>query len=252
MDVSPTQSTNTHGTAVTGIIGARTNTKGIRGVAPYVNLIFVQLPFDRDARESEIIEAFRTAVALGADVINCSWGTYDVSDAVRDTIVDISNNGRDGRGIPIVFAAGNDNIDMGNDESSIPEVISVGATLSDNDRAWYSNHGSYLDLLAPGGGTYKITTLDLSGSAGVGRIEPNYLTYNDFSGMYGTSASAPIISGVIATMLEADSTLSRVSIENILKHSSDKIGDISYENGRNDLYGYGKVNVRKAFEMIVN
>ena len=39
---------------------------------------------------------------------------------------------------------------MGNDESAIPEVISVGATDNDNTRAWYSNYGENLDLVSPG------------------------------------------------------------------------------------------------------
>jgi len=49
-------------------------------------------------------------------------------------------------------------------------------------------------------------------------------------------------------MLEKDPTLTRVKIENILKESSDKIGNVPYVNGKNDYYGYGKVNL----ENIIN
>lgn len=68
----------------------------------------------------------------------------------------------------IVFAVGNDNREMGNDESAIAEVISVGATDKMNVRAWYSNYGKNLDLLAPGGDyDFGITTLDPSGEKGI-------------------------------------------------------------------------------------
>jgi len=66
----------------------------------------------------------------------------------------------------------------------------------------------------------------------------------------GTSASAPIVSGIVALMLEKDPNLTRAEIEDILKKSADKIGNIVYVNGRNDYYGYGKVNATKIFDFI--
>jgi hypothetical protein len=51
-------------------------------------------------------------------------------------------------------------------------------------------------------------------------------------------------------MLEKNPDLTRVQIEDILKNSSDKIGSFLYENGRNDYYGYGKVNLTNLFKLI--
>ncbi len=248
-DVSQTNQVESHGTAVTGIIGARVNNKGIKGVASSSEIIF--LKYKESMSDSETVELFSKAEEFDADIINCSWGTYDVSDAVKAKIQDLSINGRDGKGIIIVFASGNDDQDMGNDESAIPEVIAIGATEKDNLRAWYSNYGSNLDVVAPGGYDIGITTLDEMGSDGAATLDENYILYNDNNSFIGTSASAPIVSGVIALMLEKNPNLTRVQVDNLLKSTSDKIGTLSYDRDeRNDYYGYGKINLTKILGSI--
>lgn len=247
-DVSHTTIVDHHGTSVTGIIAARANGKGIKGVASGAEIIF--LKFKEPMSDSETIELFNKAEEFGADIINCSWGTYNVSDAVKDKIVDLATNGRDGRGVSIVFASGNDDQDMGNDESAIDEVISVGASDRDNLRAYYSNFGEHLDIVAPGGYWLGIATLDASGSSGGAIEDDNYLLYDDVNSFIGTSASAPIVSGVIALMLEKNPNLTRVEIENILKNSADKIGTLPYSNGTNIYYGYGKINLSSSMDAI--
>jgi len=245
-DVSPSTTTAYHGTAVTGIIAARVNHVGIQGIASNAQIIF--LKYKAEMSDSETIELFNKAQEFGADIINCSWGTYNVSPAVKDKIVDLANNGRGGKGTIIVFSCGNDDQDMGNDESAIPEVIAVGATDRDNLRTWYSNYGKELDVMAPGGYYLGITTLDPMGNNGVASVDENYLLYNDSNAFDGTSASAPIVSAAIALLLEKNPDLSRVEIENILNNSSDKIGNVAYENGRNDYYGYGKINLTRLLQ----
>jgi len=240
-NVAHTYLHDSHGTAVTGIIGARVNGKGIHGIASGADIIF--LKYAQEMSDSQTIELFNKAQEFGADIINCSWGTNDVSVAVKEKIQDLAINARDGKGMIIVFASGNDDQDMGNDESAILEVISVGATDKDNLRAWYSNYGENLDLVAPGGYYLGITTLDPMDESGVASLEENYLLYDDVNAFIGTSAAAPLVSGVIALMLERDPNLTRVEVENILHESSDKIGYVAYINGRNNYYGYGKLNL---------
>ena len=247
-DTSLLNTTAYHGTAVTGIIAARINSKGIAGIANQSNIIFLQ--YANEMTDSQTIELFDKAVELGADIINCSWGTYDVSLAVKDKIIDIATNSKNGRGIPIIFACGNDDISMQNDESSISEVISVGSSNKYNLRAWYSNYGSNLDLLAPGGYDLGIATLDPTGKNGISYIDDNYLLYDDSNKFIGTSASAPIVTSIIALMLEKDPSLTRIEIESILKNTADKIGNIDYINNKNDYYGYGKINLEKIMESI--
>ena len=247
-NVSPTNRYDYHGTAVTGIIAADRNTIGITGIASQSRIVF--LKHKEGMSDSDTIELFMKAKELGADIVNCSWGTYDVSDAVKDVIIDLAIHGRDGKGMVIVFAAGNDDRDMGNDESAIPEVIAVGSTDRGNLRAWYSNYGKNLDIVAPGGYEVGISTLDPSGENGIAEINEDYLLANDANAFVGTSASAPIVTGVIALMLEKNPDLTRKEIEEILHNSSDEIGSLDYINGFNEYYGYGKVNARKILNTV--
>ncbi len=258
-NVQPSSDEENHGTEVAGVIAARNNDIGIVGTAPGVDIYFIRMPFGTGVSTTEIIDAFEKAKEWGADVINCSWGSNDVADSVKSAIVDIARHGRNGKGTIIVFAAGNDDQDIGNDESSIPEVIAVGSSNEDNLRSSYSNYGAALDVMAPGGEHYGITTLDQMGQAGVADKDLNYILYDDYrSGrndppkpFAGTSASAPIVTGVVAQLLEANPNLTRENVVNALECSADKIGNESYDqSGRNDYYGYGKINATNALNLV--
>ncbi|WP_353661263.1 S8 family serine peptidase [Hydrogenimonas sp. SS33] len=252
-DVTPPRDEDNHGTEVSGVIAADNNDIGPVGVAPDVDLYFIRLPFNQNISTSQIVEAFQKAREWGVDVVNCSWGSGDVSDSVRSAIVDLARSGRNGKGTVIVFAAGNEDQYIGNDESSIPEVIAVGATDRDNLRTYYSNYGSSLDIMAPGGeysGEYiGITTLDQSGRAG--ESSGDYLVYDDDNAFAGTSAAAPIVTGVVAQLLEANPNLTREDVYNAVTCNADKIGGIRYDNqGFNIYYGYGKINASRSLDAV--
>jgi subtilisin family serine protease len=227
-----------HGTAVAGIIAARKNTKGIQGIAYNSKIIFLQHP--KNMTPDDTIVLFDKAVKMGADIINCSWMSIAVSQKVRKKIKDLAINARNGKGLIIVFASGNGNQPNILNESSIPEVISVGATNKYNKRAWYSNFGKNLDIVAPGGNSIGFPTLN--------GVDGKYLSYKKPNTFSGTSAAAALVSGVIALMLEKDPELTRIEVENILKMSADKIGKYPYINGKNDYYGYGKINLVKIMK----
>ncbi len=252
--VTPRSNTENHGTHVTGIAVASSNTLGISGIAPAAQIYFIRIPFTADLTESMVIDAFQKAKEWGVDVINCSWGSGDVSAPIEAAIRDVAINGRGGKGTVVVFAAGNGGDDeigdlIGNDESGIDEVVAVGATNIYNQRTQYSNYGPQLDIMAPGGEYIGLTTLDRTGTAG--DDQGNYLLYDSQEAFGGTSAAAPIVSGVAALLLEADSNLTRVDVINLLEKYADKIdtADCSYDiNGHSDYCGYGKVNVLRTIQ----
>ncbi len=225
-DVSHSSSSDFHGTAVSGIIAAKNDAEGVRGVAAEVELILIKIPME-SYTDATGVSAFNEAMQYGADVISCSWGTGDVSDIVKAKIEEAAHTGRGGRGTIIVFAAGNDDAEIGNDESSIPSVLGVGATDGDNLRTPYSSFGATLDLVAPGGYALGITTIDPLEDAGASL--DGYIRYDEMRDsedvfFIGTSAAAPIISGVIALLLEANPTLTQEEIFALLRSNSDKIG----------------------------
>ena len=248
-DVSHTFSNEYHGTAVTGIIASQSNKIGIRGLAPNSEIIF--LKHKQNMSNSETIELLNKALSYNPDIINCSWGTYHVSQSVKEKIQDMAINGRNGKGIIFVWAAGNNQVDISTDESGIEEVIAVGATNKNNELAYLNNYGEGLDILAPSG-DYElgITTLDVMGDNGIGIINSNYILSTNKITFDGTSASAPIITGIVAIMLELNPTLTRKEIQNILIANTDKIGNVEYINGHNIFYGFGKVNLSKVIDSI--
>lgn len=253
-DVSNTNTnTYSHGTAVAGIIASK-----YLGVAPEVQLILINIDLLDDNQTSttltevDLINAFQKAVDLGAQIINCSWGSGRVSDILSAKIQELKN-----QNIIVVFSAGNDssNLDEGTtDEAELSSALGVGASSVKNDITSYSNYGSLIDIIAPGGGDSTdgligILTLDLTGTKGINTsTQYNLVNYN-YSFAQGTSFSAPTISGVVALLLAAKPTLTADEIRQILIDTADKVGTNSganYVNGFDEKRAYGKVNAGNA------
>ena len=117
------------------------------------------------------------------------------------------------------------------------------ASLSAEERAPYSQYGPTLDLVAPSSGQHLgITTTDRTGVDGYAS--------NDYTSTFGgTSASAPVVSGVAAAMLALNPALTAAQVKTMLRNSADKIGLAPYVNGRNDFHGYGRVNMFGALTL---
>ncbi|MEO6026746.1 MAG: S8 family serine peptidase [Candidatus Binatia bacterium] len=120
----------------------------------------------------------------------------------------------------------------------------VGATTNLGERARYSQFGTQLFLVAPSnGGTLAITTTDRSGTAG-------YDTGSYTSTFGGTSSAAPLASGVMGLVLSRQPTLTRNALQQVLQSSADKIGGLPYPAGRNDQFGWGRVNAAAAVALV--
>jgi subtilisin family serine protease len=131
----------------------------------------------------------------------------------------------------------NANIDPLN---SIPYQIVVGALTAKGKKSSYSTAGSNLWASAPGG-EYGVShpammSTDQSGcSQGLVRTggpnrnafdtvgHANNSSCNYTSAMNGTSSAAPITSGVVALMLEANSSLTWRDVKHILASTSDQV-----------------------------
>lgn len=261
-DASYSNTHEYHGTLCSGIALARENGKGTVGVAPKSSLIAIKVGGKDENGEilmtsdSQLISSFLWAKEQGADVISCSWGTYNVSDGLKTTIDSIALSGRNGLGTPIFFAAGNDGLGQyawSNDEAALESVIAVGASTDRNERAYFSNYGVSLDIVAPGGDGYSngfgIATTDLTGTIGYeynSQEHPNYTFASDGTGFHGTSASTPMAAATAALMLSINPSLTKDALKSILETTADKIGYTPYINGRNNYLGYGKINAGAA------
>jgi thermitase len=241
-----------HGTHVAGIIGALgNNSAGVAGLSWGVRLMPIKIT-DRygDASIVAAADGIRWATESGARVINLSLGGLDDSQTVRRAVQDARS-----RGVLLVAAAGNcgeliSYRDEGCDSLNAPfypaalnEVIAVGALGANDEVAPYSNTGEYVRLTAPGGvgGSSRNNPLDYILStwptALTSSIEQPGYNYE-----VGTSMAAPHVSGTAALMWATNPTLSRDQVETILFESADDLGP----PGRDDRYGYGRVNAERA------
>ncbi len=119
-------------------------------------------------------------------------------------------------------------------------TIAVGASTNFGLRSDYSQFGADLDFLAPSsGGSKAICSTDRMGAKG---DDPNNYSFS----FGGTSAATPLASGVAALMLSRNPGLTADRIRTILQQTCRKIGDEPYANGRNDHYGYGRIDALAA------
>ncbi len=233
-----------HGTACAGLMCATENDTGVVGVAPASKLYAVRYS---DSKISQDIAAFNYLMKQNVSVISNSWGSYRKLDSYNEIFETLATKGRDGKGILIFFAAGNDSINLDdssiNDESESKFVISIGSSTHKDTIASYSNYGSSLDFLAPGGiMSGQLVTTDAMGEKG-------YTDWNYNFNFIGTSASAPIAAGVAALILSVNPDLTRDEVIEILAKTARKIGDYTYVNGRNNHAGYGRIDAGEAVKM---
>jgi subtilisin family serine protease len=262
-----------HGTCCAGIAGASfNNKKGIAGACPECKIMPIRLNLNATTLDSAVIETFEFAFKHNADIVNCSWGPADnlgpaqPGEPLQDLIEKMATKGRNSKGIIIVFASGNGNESISDSKTfdgyaANKYVFAIGATNASGKRASYSDFGKDLDFVvsssdidvSSGESFDNIWTTDNS-VGGENSVDNDEKTENngDNKGLYfskfgGTSAAAPLASGIIALVLTANPNLSRTDIYDILKKSADKIGDENYDdNGFNIYYGYGRLNACKA------
>jgi subtilisin-like proprotein convertase family protein len=253
-----------HGTAVAGIIGAEANGIGGVGVAYNSTLVGFRIIGGENPNE---LNPF-----VNVDVANNSWGYSSDSSAFffddfnspeweieRDALIAGVRDGRDGLGTAIVFAAGNerevgDNTNYHNFTNS-PYVITVGALLNNGVYSPYSTPGASILVSAFGSESGGIVTTDRRGADG-------YDTGDYTDSFNGTSAATPMVSGVVALMLEANPDLGYRDIQEILAYSAIQNNPTSTGwqfNGANNSnggglhvnhdYGFGLVDARAAVRL---
>jgi subtilisin family serine protease len=252
---SPAWVRGNHGTACAGIIGAQQNNSiGISGVAPSTNLMSISINLFYSDTPQQLANGFSWAWQNGADVISNSWGGYTPSSIIEDAIQNALTYGRNGKGMVVVFAAGNeDDTIVRYPGRSIPEIIVAGAASPcgerknpgscDGESWWGSCYGSALDVVAPG---VLIPTTDRQGTSGYESGDYT-LTFN------GTSSACPHVAGLAALILSRDTTLTGAQVRNIIESTAQKVGSYTYQttSGRlngswNDEMGYGLIDAYAA------
>ncbi len=239
-----------HGSHVTGTVAARTdNATGVAGVGWQTRVLPIRVLGRSGGSSADVMEALRYAAGLEnrsqtlperpVDIINLSLGGEGSSaqeQALYDEIREL--------GIFVVAAAGNQSSSNPFFPASYQGVLAVSATAIDNQPASYSNFGPQIDLAAPGGepvfGGAVLSTVgrEVEDSEGNRSIEFVY------QGRAGTSMAAPHVAGVIALMKAEFPDLTPELFDSLL--ASGVLTDDLGEPGRDDRYGFGLINARKA------
>ena len=198
---------NGHGTHVAGVIAQSTNNGyGVAGIAHLAQIMPLKvLSADGGGTVADIAEAIKFAADNEADVINLSLGGGGASRLLEEAITYAYD-----KGVVIVAAAGNENLNAASYPARYPKVIGVTATDFEDAKADYANYGAGVDLAAPGGTeTNKIlqNTIDPSTGESV------------FVGFQGTSMAAPHVAGV-AALIKASGIEQPAEILDILKKSA--------------------------------
>ena len=228
-----------HGTMVAGVVAAvADNNLGVSGVSPGVSLMIVKA-FDGTSSTTEnVVAAIDYAIAMGADVINASYGAPGTPTPIPGAGFDFQEyyaiQRAEKAGVLFVVPAGNGAETCANSNCSsfeirgfdndtppfdwspyvpasydLANIVAVAATDHNDRLATFSNFGvNAVDLAAPG---YSIVSTSLTG---VARSS-------------GTSLAAPYVSGSLALMLSVPGSHDYVSLKQRLLSSVDPVDGLS-------------------------
>ncbi|MEV4707918.1 type VII secretion-associated serine protease mycosin [Actinoplanes sp. NPDC049316] len=210
-----------HGTSMAGLIAARGHGSGdgVLGIAPAAKILPIRAGIGGYATSGYMTEAIAFAKKKGAGVVNMSFGTTD--DAPLREAVHAAREAD----MVLVASAGNKGAAGENYPGMYPEVLAVGATDERGNIGTISVTGPHVDLTAPG---VDIAGIDIHGSG-----------YHVAS---GTSDATAIVSGAAALIRAKYPELSAAEVVHRLTATATDAG----KPGRDDTYGYGRLNLLKA------
>ncbi|MGI5378604.1 type VII secretion-associated serine protease mycosin [Streptomyces sp. CA-251387] len=222
VDGAATKDIEGHGTRVAGIIAARPlKGTGFVGIAPNAEILSYRYTGgeQKQGNSRTMSQAISAAVAAGAKIINISSDTANKEDnaELRGAVSAAVK-----AGALIVAAAGNDGAD-GKSANTYPAsyegVLAVGASDRNDERAFFSQSGDFVDVAAPGVG--MVSTVPTGGQCTAD----------------GTSFAAPYVAGVAALLKEKHRDWSAAQIATRIEETAQRPG-----RGPNRYIGWGVVD----------
>ncbi len=210
---------NGHGTAMAGIIAARTdNAEGIAGIGYAGVKVMPVTVLDANGlgQDSDIIAGVVWAVDHGADVINMSFSNPGFSESLQAAIDYAWAND-----VVVVAATGNDGSSAATFPAGDRGVIGVSNTDRSDTLAPSSNYGPDVFLAAPGVGV--ITTAPGGGTTSV----------------TGTSASSAAVAAAAALLRANDPSASNGVIVGRLARTAEAAGTV-------EQTGNGRLQIERA------
>ena len=211
-----------HGTEMAGIIAGRGHGggSGILGIAPGAKIFPAGAAIDGPSNGADIARAIDQATKSGAKVMNLSFAR-PAGQNIREAI-------QRARAADIVVVAGSGNTDRPAADrfpALYPEVLSVGAVDRDGKLSKISVTNEGVDIVAPG---QDIATTGIFSSG--------------YSIGTGTSPATAMVSGAAALIRSKYPDLSAADVIHRLTATATDAGP----KGRDDSYGFGRLNLVKA------
>ncbi|RCX07641.1 alpha-tubulin suppressor-like RCC1 family protein, partial [Anaerobacterium chartisolvens] len=217
-----------HGTHIAGIISAaKDNGKGTAGVAPSAKVMSLKVFNEGTAYTSDILNAIEYAEKMGAQIVNCSWGSGEYNRALEDVIRD--------SGMLFVCAAGNSGADI--DQSPVypaafdcPNIITAASVGRNGALSSFSNYGeNSVDAAAPGEDIYSALPSDSYGSES------------------GTSMAAAFVSGEAALLFALGEGMDAAGVKDRIIKTSDHLSSLEGK-----VQGGNKISCANAVENTIS
>lgn len=223
---------HSHGTHVSGTIGAEQNNHiGIAGIASKVKIMGIRtVPNNGDETDVNVVEAYLYAAKNGAKLINCSFGkaVNEGGKIVSEAIDYIGKN----YGVLVVIAAGNDSSNIDNQPTwpasyTNENMLVIASTSSSGGLSYFSNYGAIsVDVAAPGSNIYSST--------------PG----NTYQSMSGTSMATPTTVGVAAEVWSHYPNLTHMQLKKVLMDSVTKMSGFAGK-----MQAGGRIDLEKALNL---
>jgi len=271
---NPVYTSDNHGTAVAGVAAARGfNSEGVVGVAPYASLVSQRIDFGKFTDEIEA--STYTHGGTSIRIKNNSWGSSAATRlADLGTLSQAALASAASSGTIIHFSAGNSLRNQGNvnfmgEQNSI-YTLAVAASNDQARQTDYSTPGASVIITAPSGGdVYGLSTSRPQGTSTADRTGDDgyntststdeYSNLNYTKHFNGTSSACPVVSGVTALLLQANSSLNWRDVKEIYIRSATKNDSSDSDWARNGAgfwfnhkYGAGLINASDAVRLAKN
>jgi subtilisin family serine protease len=211
-----------HGIHVNGIVGAEgDNANKVAGINWHCKLAQGKI-FDPDGTWEAGAAATTYAADNGGRVTNNSWGDTVPGPQVYVDAIAYA----DSLDLLQVAAAGNQGDTNLFWPAAYAEFVSVASTDSGDALSWFSSHGSWIDMAAPGESVWNLWIGDSA----------TYLS--------GTSMASPHVCGAGALLRTVNPQLSNLEARVTLRLMSDDIGTLGYD----DSFGFGRLDIKKALD----
>jgi subtilisin family serine protease len=212
-----------HGMHVNGIIGAEgDNTNKVAGINWHCRLAEGKI-FDNGNGTWEGGAAATTYAAdNGGRVTNNSWGDTVPGPQVFEDAM----NYADSLDLLQVAAAGNQGDTNPFWPAAYAPFLSVASTDSGDNLSWFSSHGNWIDMAAPGESIWNLWVGDSTAS------------------LSGTSMASPHVCGAGALVRTVNPQLTNLETRVTLRLAADDLGTPGYD----DSFGFGRLDIKKAVD----